>query len=60
MEQQGFVDAVISDRPNYPYAFLPGGATALAVSGLSGEVRGDRGIGGSQSCSDPKTVMSWR
>ena len=35
MEQQGFVDAVISDRPNYPYAFLPGGATALAVSGLS-------------------------
>lgn len=28
MEQQGFVDSVISDRPNCPYAVFPGGATA--------------------------------
>ena len=35
MEQQGLVDAVISYRTDSPYAVLPGGATALAVSGLS-------------------------
>ncbi|WP_204150474.1 hypothetical protein [Leptolyngbya sp. CCY15150] len=28
MEQQGFADAVPSDRPNCPYAVFPGGATA--------------------------------
>lgn len=58
MEQQGFIDSVISDRTDSPYTVLPGGVTALAVFGLFGWGGGDRSSGSSQSCSDPKTVMA--